>query len=279
MSGFNIATILDKKDRTLPKPINNRPGFDLKYAVSYIGNYIHIDGKRYDELFDNEKLFDNLSIIKQDMTLVQWAMRVRIPLQNLLNAGKFSVYHRLCLFASYGKGKFVNFDYYRPRIHKSHMAICFDCWKLIKIDNVNPKKIFHFTRQRYVDCLESKDLMQEHWDHECNKPKTNFGKARIIQIAYRNYKNRPESLATQAWNAMRDDGTSNDKKFLGLTSHEVKNPQTREQFNQWRTKWIEIYKNDYMMRSSIIIRQYEEYYIPVNWISSKKSQLQVRFRK
>ena len=279
MSGFNIATILDKKDRTLPKPINNRPGFDLKYTVSYIGNYIHIDGKRYDELFDNEKLFDNLSIIKQDMTPVQWAMRVRIPLQNLLNAGKFSVYHRLCLFTSYGKGKFVNFDYYRPRIHKSHMAICFDCWKLIKIDNVNPKKIFHFTRQRYVDCLESKDLMQEHWDHECNKPKTNFGKARIIQIAYRNYKNRPESLATQAWNAMRDDGTSNDKKFLGLTSHEVKNPQTREQFNQWRTKWIEIYKNDYMMRSSIIIRQYEEYYILVNWISSKKSQLQVRFRK
>ncbi|CAG8822432.1 13936_t:CDS:1, partial [Racocetra fulgida] len=75
MSGFNIATILDKKDRTLPKPINNRPGFDLKYAISYIGNYIHIDGKRYDELFDNEKLFDNLSIIKQDMTPVQWAMR------------------------------------------------------------------------------------------------------------------------------------------------------------------------------------------------------------
>ena len=46
-------------------------------------------------------------------------------------------------------------------------------------------------------------MMQEHWDHEGNKPKTDFGKARIIQIAYRNYKNRPESLATQAWNAMK----------------------------------------------------------------------------
>ena len=33
MSGFDITIILDKKDRTLPKPINNRPGYDLKYIV------------------------------------------------------------------------------------------------------------------------------------------------------------------------------------------------------------------------------------------------------
>ncbi|CAJ0651597.1 2439_t:CDS:2, partial [Entrophospora sp. SA101] len=55
--------------------------------------------------------------------------------------------------------------------------------------------------------------------------------------------------------------------------------KTREQFNQWRTKWIELYKNDPMMRSSIINRQYEEYYIPYNWIDSKKSQLWTRFQK
>ena len=242
MSGFDVITILDKKDRTLPKPFNIRPGYDMKYVVSYIGNYFAFDGKRYDELFNNERLFDILSIIKQNETPVQWAIRVRVPLQNLLNAGKFSVYHRLCLFASFGKGKFVNFNYYRPRIHKSRMAICFDCWKLIKIDNVNPKKTFHFTRQRYIDYLEPKDLMQEHWDHECNKPNTDFGKARIIQIAYQNYKNRPESLATQAWNAMRDDGASNDEKFLGLTTCKVKNPQTRDQFNQWRAEQIAMYK-------------------------------------
>ena len=264
MSGFDITTIIDKKDKTLPKPYNNRPGFDMKYVVSYISHYCGTYANKLNQIFDNERLFDTLSTIKQNETPVQWAIRVRIPLQDLLNSGKFSIYHRYCLFISYGKGKFVNFNYYRPRIHKSHMAICFDCWKLIKIDNVNPKKSFHFTRQRYIDYLEPKDLMQEHWDHECNKPNTDFGKARIIQIAYRNYKNRPESLATQAWNAMRDDGTSNDKKFLGLTRHQVKNPQTREQFNQWRTKWIELYKNNSMMRSFIINRQYKEYYIPDN---------------
>ena len=32
MSGFDIATIIDKKDKTLPKPYINRPGFDMKYV-------------------------------------------------------------------------------------------------------------------------------------------------------------------------------------------------------------------------------------------------------
>ncbi|CAJ0834783.1 2932_t:CDS:1, partial [Entrophospora sp. SA101] len=189
----------------------------MKYVMVYIGNYFTFDGKRYDELFDNERLFDTLSIIKQNETPAQWAIRVRVPLQNLLNAGKFSVYHRFALFASFGQGKFVNFDYYRPKIHKSHMAICFGCWKLVKIDDVNPKKSFHYSRQRYVDYLKPSELMISHWDNECDKPKTDFGKARIIQRAWRNYKNRPESLATQVWNALKTDDYPNDKKFLGIT--------------------------------------------------------------
>ena len=139
MSGFDIATIIDKKDKTLPKPYINHPGFDMKYAVSYILHYGRTYANKLNQIFDNERLFDTLSTIKQNETPVQWAIRVRIPLQDLLNSGKFSVYHRYCLFMSFGKGKFVNFDYYRPKIHKSHMAICFGCWKLIKIDDVQPK--------------------------------------------------------------------------------------------------------------------------------------------
>src|SRR4051812_6373523 len=100
MTGFDVITILDKKDRTLPKPFNIRPGYDMKYVVSYIENYFAFDRKLYDELFNNERLFDILSIIKQNETPIQWAILVRVPLQNLLNAGKFNIYHRLCLFAS-----------------------------------------------------------------------------------------------------------------------------------------------------------------------------------
>ena len=60
----------------------------------------------------------------------------------------------------------------------------------------------------------------------------------------------------------------------------MKNPQTREQFNQWRTKWMEFYKQcNSSIPLDIYVRKYEEYYIPDKWIVSKKSQLQVRFRK
>ncbi|RHZ45688.1 hypothetical protein Glove_661g57 [Diversispora epigaea] len=259
--------------RTLPKPFNIHPGFDMKYVNSYIQNYFGINDHQrfFDTLFDNERLFDTLSTIKQNKTPVQWGIRVRVPLQNLLNAGKFSVYHRYALFESFGQGKLINFDYRRPRIHKSHMAICFGCWKLIKIDDVHPKKSFHFTRQRYVDRLVP--------NNECDKPKTDFGRARVIQRAYKRFKERVPSNARLAWNSLPNDGTPDDEKLLGLTRRKVKNPQIREQFNQWRTKWMELYKNNPMMRSSIINRQYKEYYIPDNWIDSKKSQLRERFRK
>ena len=114
---------------------------------------------------------------------------------------------------------------------------------------------------------------------DCFRPKTDFGYARIIQKFWRSFKEKEPSNARLAWLSLPNDNIPEDKKFLGLTSHEVKNSQTREQFNQWRTKWIEFYKNNPMLCSSIINRQYKEYYIPDNWIDSKKSQLRNRFQK
>ena len=40
--------------------------------------------------------------------------------------------------------------------------------------------------------------------------------ATVIQQAYRNYKKRPESLANRIWEVVRNDGTPNEKKFLGV---------------------------------------------------------------
>ena len=71
MSGFDIATIIDKKDKTLPKPYINRPGFDMKYAVSYISHYGGTYANKLNQIFDNERLFDTLSTIKQNETPVQ----------------------------------------------------------------------------------------------------------------------------------------------------------------------------------------------------------------
>src|SRR5256885_16100043 len=38
----------------------------------------------------------------------------------------------------------------------------------------------------------------------------------VIQRTYRNYKKRPESLAKQVWEVVRNDGTPDDKKFLDI---------------------------------------------------------------
>src|SRR4051794_16016855 len=115
MSNLNITIILDKKDRTLPKPFNNRPGYDMKYVASYVSNYA---GFKFNELFDTERLYDNLSIVRNDENLIQWAVRVRID-QELLIKQKFSVYHNFCLFASYPGGKLEDFNYYRPKPFKN----------------------------------------------------------------------------------------------------------------------------------------------------------------
>nr|CAG8456184.1 6027_t:CDS:2 [Entrophospora candida] len=54
--------------------------------------------------------------------------------------------------------------------------------------NVNAKsrRIFNHFGSRYVEILESNDLMQEHWNCECSRHKTDFGHIRIIQQAWIN---------------------------------------------------------------------------------------------
>ena len=56
--------------------------------------------------------------------------------------------------------------------------------------------------------------------------------ATVIQRAYRNYKKRPESLAKWVWEAVRNDGTPDRKKFLGILGYNqmVKNPETQEEY-------------------------------------------------
>ncbi|CAJ0851534.1 4304_t:CDS:10, partial [Entrophospora sp. SA101] len=82
LKDIDITIILGNKQRPLPKPFNNRPGYDMKYVVSYINNYHPI---YYVEEFEKiERSYDNLSIVKRDEKLIQWAVRVRINLQDLL---------------------------------------------------------------------------------------------------------------------------------------------------------------------------------------------------
>jgi hypothetical protein len=195
-------------------------GYDMKYVSAYIVNYCY--GTDLKKIIGIEWEYDTLSVVKPGQSLVAWAVSVRIRLQELLAYQRFSVYHRHCLFAGFGNGKMVNSDYHRPRINKSNMAICFDCWKLVKITDIKPKKIYFNGWRRYGYEIKSEDLMKYHWDNECSKTKTKDGGARLIQNAYRNYKSRPKTLAKRVWEAVRNDNTPEDKKFLNMPNSDYR---------------------------------------------------------
>ena len=81
-----------KKEWRLPKPINNHPGYDMDdYYRTYLGNYFSTTD--FEKFLDNEKEYNKLSIIKKLESSMQWGLRVRIALQDLLSQNKFSIYH------------------------------------------------------------------------------------------------------------------------------------------------------------------------------------------
>src|SRR6266498_5304357 len=43
-----------------------------------------------------------------------------------------------------------------------------------------------------------------------------FNSTKVIQQAWRAFKLRPETWAKRVWNMVRNDGTPNDKKYLGI---------------------------------------------------------------
>ena len=68
--------------------------------------------------------------------------------------------------------------------------------------------------------------------------------ATIIQRAYRNYKKRAEPLAKRVWEAVRNDGIFNRKKFLGiLTISQMKiNPETQEEYALRLNEFVDMLK-------------------------------------
>ena len=79
--GFNI--IIDKDfNKVVPKPINYRPGYDMRYVSAYIRNYCY--GADLKKIIRIEWEYDTLSVVKPGQSLVAWAVSVRIQLQELL---------------------------------------------------------------------------------------------------------------------------------------------------------------------------------------------------
>jgi hypothetical protein len=109
--------------------------------------------------------------------------------------------------------------------------------------------------------------------------------ATVIQRAYRNYKKRAESSAKRVWEAVRNDGTPDRKKFLGiLTIPQMKiNPETQEEYIIACDEFHALFRKSYSKYIEIInpvklTLPYEEYiyYFSSRWIEVKKYQLERR---
>jgi hypothetical protein len=123
---LDINIILDERyNKVVPKPVNNHPGYDMCYVCAYISNYGPVN--QLEKIIKIEKQYDSLLVVKPGQSLTAWAVSARIQLQELLTNQRFSVYYCHCLFAGFGNGRIVNFEYYCPRIHKSQMIIYFNC--------------------------------------------------------------------------------------------------------------------------------------------------------
>ncbi|CAG8565221.1 19304_t:CDS:2 [Cetraspora pellucida] len=95
---------------------------------------------------------------------------------------------------------------YKGKPYEDSTAICFHYIKLIHV-NVNlGLKASQF------------DLMKDLYDYECLR----------LQTSYRCSRLRTEFECAK----LPNDSIPDDEKLLGLIKHKVKNPQTREQFDQ-----------------------------------------------
>jgi hypothetical protein len=159
------------------KPINLRPGYDIEYIRNRYG---FLYPGQFEKMVEVKKIYDNLSIISSYKTSQQWTIRVKDALQALITGGHRSYYHVFCLFRSSGQGvtktyynnyegREVAIGYHRPNIHNCKMAICFDCWKLVEITDVKPKKTYFSGWRRYGYKIKPEDLMKHHWDNSCFK--------------------------------------------------------------------------------------------------------------
>ncbi|CAG8813422.1 17118_t:CDS:1, partial [Gigaspora rosea] len=51
--------------------------------------------------------------------------------------------------------------------------------------------------------------------------------AKVIKRAWRTHRLRPETWAKRVWNMVRNDGTPDEKKFLGITPRSIRIPDDR----------------------------------------------------
>jgi hypothetical protein len=81
-----------------------------------------------------------------------------------------------------------------------------------------------------------------------------------IQRAWRSYKLGPETMVQRVWNIVKNDGTPDRKKYLGILSTRERkiNPQTREEYALHTNEQVNLFKKAY---SKNIAQKYIKEYL------------------
>ena len=95
---------------------------------------------------------------------------IKDDLQELRSRERSGIFHVYCLFGLFEQGsirmylenhrsKIDHISYQRPKVHKSQIAICFKYWRLVKIIEVEPKRVYWKGWRRWGYEIKSEDLM------------------------------------------------------------------------------------------------------------------------
>ena len=110
--------------------------------------------------------------------------------------------------------------------------------------------------------------------------------AKVVQRAWRAFKLRPETWAKRVWNMVRNDGSPDRKKYLGILSTRERkiNPQIQEEYDLHTDEYVNCIKKayneniaqkyikEYLAKRATGYKEYN-YYYPSNWAEMKKYQL------
>ncbi|GBC40906.1 uncharacterized protein OCT59_029328 [Rhizophagus irregularis] len=113
--------------------------------------------------------------------------------------------------------------------------------------------------------------------------------AKVIQWTWRAFKLRPETWAKQVWNMVRNDGSPNRKKYLGIFSLVERriNPQTQEEYDLHTDEYVNCLKKaynenlaqkyikEYLAEQATGYKEYNHFH-PSDWVEWKKFQLNDR---
>ncbi|PKB97914.1 hypothetical protein RhiirA5_466547 [Rhizophagus irregularis] len=113
--------------------------------------------------------------------------------------------------------------------------------------------------------------------------------AKVVQRVWRAFKLRPETWAKQVWNMVRNDGSPNRKKYLGIFSLVERriNPQTQEEYDLHTDEYVNCLKKaynenlaqkyikEYLAKRVTGYKEYN-YFHPSDWVEWKKFQLNDR---